>query len=407
MSRIKKGVFGGRPGKFLVTLIILGLSASCSNQGGVTTTQTVPADTPSAEMRSSRTTMAEGRVVPTQSALLAFTTPGQVVEVLVKEGDKVEKDQVLVILNGIEQVQAAIAAAEVETLTNKKALQDLIEKAEEDLASAEVALAQAQTGLKNSQENRERKEYQQASDATLDWMRANFLLSEDALQKAREDFEPYKEHLDNDLNKAHALARLSAAQLERDRNLYILNDALKKPDPNEVGEADAELALAKAVLASAELDYEKLKDGPDPVQLALAEAEVRNAEAQLAASKAQLLDFQLAAPFAGKVITNDFVVGELATPADRIAMADLSAWKIETIDLTELNVSNINTGTTAEVSFDAIPNLTLMGRVENLQAFGQERQGDITYKATIALDGNDPDLLWNMTAFVTFLPSAE
>jgi multidrug resistance efflux pump len=313
----------------------------------------------------------------------------------------------LVILNGIEQVQAAIAAAEVETLTNKKALQDLIEKAEEDLASAEVALAQAQTGLKNSQENRERKEYQQASDATLDWMRANFLLSEDALQKAREDFEPYKEHLDNDLNKAHALARLSAAQLERDRNLYILNDALKKPDPNEVGEADAELALAKAVLASAELDYEKLKDGPDPVQLALAEAEVRNAEAQLAASKAQLLDFQLAAPFAGKVITNDFVVGELATPADRIAMADLSAWKIETIDLTELNVSNINTGTTAEVSFDAIPNLTLMGRVENLQAFGQERQGDITYKATIALDGNDPDLLWNMTAFVTFLPSAE
>jgi hypothetical protein len=48
-----------------------------------------------------------------------------------------------------------------------------------------------------------------------------------------------------------------------------------------------------------------------------------------------------------------------------------------------------------------------MGRVENLQAFGQERQGDITYKATIALDGNDPDLLWNMTAFVTFLPSAE
>jgi HlyD family secretion protein len=160
--------------------------------------------------------------------------------------------------------------------------------------------------------------------------------------------------------------------------------------------ATKELELANIQLA-------KVKNGPDPDTVALAEARVNNAKTQLNAGKVAISDLELTAPFDGVIVTNDLIVGELAAPGQTsIVLANLSEYKVETTDLTELNVVSVKEGSKVTVTFDAVPGLDVSGKVERVQALGKNVQGDITYKVTVKLDQQDERLRWNMTALVAF-----
>ncbi len=82
-------------------------------------------------------------------------------------------------------------------------------------------------------------------------------------------------------------------------------------------------------------------------------------------------------------------------------LADLSEWQIETDDLTELNVVNVEVGAPAAITFDAIPDLELPGTVVHVGAIGENKMGDITYTVIVAPDEHDDRLRWGMTALVT------
>lgn len=103
----------------------------------------------------------------------------------------------------------------------------------------------------------------------------------------------------------------------------------------------------------------------------------------------------------GVVAALDAKTGEYIAPgAPVVHLADLSAWQIETTDLTELNIARVREDSQAAVTFDAIPNLELLGTVSHIRALGENKQGDITYTVTVQLDRQDPRLRWNMTASV-------
>jgi HlyD family secretion protein len=94
-------------------------------------------------------------------------------------------------------------------------------------------------------------------------------------------------------------------------------------------------------------------------------------------------------------------VGEQVAPGTAVAwLADLSAWEIETDDLTELNVVRVHEEDPVTISFDALPDLKLPGRVTAIKALGENKMGDITYTVTILPDRYDGRLRWNMTASV-------
>jgi HlyD family secretion protein len=76
-------------------------------------------------------------------------------------------------------------------------------------------------------------------------------------------------------------------------------------------------------------------------------------------------------------------------------------WRVDTEDLTELDVVRMVPGTPVEVRFDALPELQLAGTVGRVALMGSNRQGDIVYTVEIALAQADPRLRWNMTAVVT------
>jgi multidrug resistance efflux pump len=164
--------------------------------------------------------------------------------------------------------------------------------------------------------------------------------------------------------------------------------------------------VAQANLDSAKSDLAKLNsDGLNPDDLAVAQANERNAEAQVAAAQSAVNDLDLKAPFDGAIIANNLKVGEGAapgSPSPQVVLANSTDWEVETTDLTELNINNIQEGDAVKITFDAIPGLELSGTVLRIQSLGQNKQGDITYKVTVKLDKQDDRLRWNMTALVAF-----
>jgi HlyD family secretion protein len=159
---------------------------------------------------------------------------------------------------------------------------------------------------------------------------------------------------------------------------------------------------AQAAIEQAQANLDKLNAGASKSALAVAAAEVQSAEAAVKLAEVGVRETELRAPLAGSVAALDAQVGEYVAPgAPVVHVADLSAWQLETTDLTELNVVRVREGSQVVAKFDALPGLELVGKVSGIRALGQNKQGEITYVVTIKLDRTDPRLRWNMVASVT------
>lgn len=347
-------------------------------------------------------TLTEARIIPVRSAALSFPIVGIIDEVLVAEGMPVAEGEVIARLKGMDRARAVISQAEVMRLSAQKDLDDFTDKTEISTAEAELVLARAQIELNDARDARKSLDYQQVSGAALDSLRAVYYMALDDFKDAEDEYEPYKDRGEKDLDRAAYLTKLSNARLAKDRALYNLNKALEMPDPEKIAKADARLSLAEAALTDAQSTYDKVKDGPDASRLAILEAAVRNADAQLAAAQSSLKDLEMIAPFDATVISNDLKPGQAVSPDTTVMLGDISQWQIETTDLVELDIINIHPGDPVLVTFDAIPMLKITGTVDRIKQMGIASKGDTTYTVTINLDETDPRLLWNMKAFVAF-----
>lgn len=428
-----------------VLLLAVSLLAGCAAGGEETATPEPVVQTDITPVIS-----ATGKVVPETWATISTQVGGVVAEVLVEEGDRVESGQVLVRLQGEENLLAAVAAAELELTAAKVALNDIYDqdyallaaqarqrmdetqKALDDLLDAELqqalaaqALAEAEKAVEDAQRelNRVRST---ASQADIDAAKAAVILAEDALNKAREDFEPYANKPEDNLVRANLQARLSAAQQAYDDAVRRLNALQSTGDPLDIAIAEARLATAQAQLheaqrdweeaqegpdpdevalleaqiANAERDWQRYKEGPDPDDVALAEARIANAEAQLAAAQAALEDLEIRAPFAGTVSALFVKTGEWIAPGQPVLqLADLGNLIVETTDLSEIDVAQIGIGESAQITFDALPGVVVEGVVTSIAPKASEGAG-VNYKVRLSLSEIPPGLRWEMTAFV-------
>jgi multidrug resistance efflux pump len=371
--------------------------------GGTQSIPTLTISTPQAGTSAPKSrTLAEANVIPIQNATMSFSIPGIIEVVYAREGDQVQSGQVIARLKGTSRVMAAIAQTDVMVVQAQKDLNDFQEKSKLATTAAELKLAQAQITLKTVLDRRESLDFQQVTQNTIDTLRANYYLAQDAFTTASDDYDQVKNRSDTDLVKAAALSKLSAARQTRDNALFRLNKALEKPDSNKIAEADANVAVAKAAVDDAQISLDKVKNGPDSTQVKLLEANLANAQAQAVAAKASLSDLELKAPFSGMIVSSELEVGESGGPTTAVLLGDLSSWRIETTDLTELDIPAVRENDPVTVSFDAIPDLKLPGVVARIKQLGENKQGDITYKVYINLTQQDPRLLWNMRAFVAF-----
>jgi multidrug resistance efflux pump len=381
----------------LISLILATgfILSACGSSTSEATQNTQPV--PVSSSAGSASVIAEGWIVPRDSANLFFLNGGKVDEVLVKEGDSVARGTVLTRLGDRDAFLANVAAAQAEVTTAQQALDDLnrtaglaFNQSVLDEISAEKAYYEA---LK-AWDDFDQDQY----DKDLDQAKADVADAKKELDDAKDEFNKYVSLDKNNTNRQSTKTALDNAQSKYD-------DALSKQSDieNKYRKVKSELDLAQARLAEARRTRENSTEGADKDQLALAQARMDASNARLRAAQTALDNLDIVAPFDGIVARVDVSAGEEVNPGQVVmVIADTSEWFVETTDLTENEIVNIRDDMEVIVVPDALPDLELKGSVESIANVFVEKAGDITYRVRVKLEEVDPRLKWGMTTETRF-----
>ena len=376
----------------VIALTVLILSA-CS---------TSPTQTASTAASTPAQLIAEGRLLPTRSLDESFSVPGEVGQVLVKDGDSVKAGQVLVTLSNSASAQLALAQAQQEALAAQQNL-DTISNSKLASGSAALALAQAQTAYNNALGYYQDRSNTQGSANLITVTSSKLLILDNKIGDLEKNYNNMAELSNSDVKKAQVLQDLSQARIDRVNLKKLLDYYQANPNSLDVQTLKAKLDLATANLLDAKRVWDRMQNGVDPNELATAQARVKTANAAVASAQAALDALQLSAGMAGTVVDTAVIPGQQVSVGQTLlSVADYSNWVIETDNLTEAEVVNVVEGQKVNVVLDALPDVTLPGIVTHINNRYAEVRGDITYTVTITLEKTDPRMRWGMTAAVTF-----
>jgi len=384
---------------FILIIILTVMSLALSACGTSASDSQSPTPAP-ADVNAQKTVSATGIVVPSRWTMLSIPASGVVESVIGKENQAFNAGDVLLRLKGKAAQEAAVSAAEVAQLAAQRKLDNLEKNHVVVRAAAQLRLADAVKALDKAKEKREGKNYQRASTAYLDQAKADLILAEDEFKKAEDLWAYYVDKDEDDVNRAGVLSMFAAARLARDKARWNLNYLQSLPDDMEVAQAEGALVVAKAELDEAQRQWDKVKNGPDPDDRKQLEGELENATKQLEAARSALADLELKAPFNGTTSKINVREGEwVNTGQNAMLFADLNELQVETTDLNEIDVARISEGSPVDITFDALPGVTIMGTVEKIAARSSEGSG-VNYTVTISMDERPEKLRWGMTAFV-------
>jgi multidrug resistance efflux pump len=168
-----------------------------------------------------------------------------------------------------------------------------------------------------------------------------------------------------------------------------------------VEQARASKQAAEAQVAQAQAQLERAQAGSTAEDIAVAEAAVEQTRQALVSAEARLEQARLTAPFEGTVGMVYVREGEEALPSqDVLVLGDLGTLRVETTDLDEYDVARVQSGQRADLTFDALPDKVLEGRVVRIAPMATPGQSATTYRVIIEFEEVDPALRWGMTAFV-------
>lgn len=394
-----------------------------------------------------------GSLSALQTGSLYWKTTGNVGEVYVKVGDSVKQGDVLMALDPASAPQSVIAA-QSDLISAQKALDELLHPTDLAIANAQKAVADAQDVLDKARRDLTYVEnpvgeslYVAVSDAqlALDTAQANATLSRvgqeaTAIQTTENDMNLAYSRLqraqtayddcikiscgervwrENELNAAknnyqtawdnYQAAKLKyettvanqaddvvKAQDKYDDAVANLNAALAGPDANKLAIAQAKVAVADANLVDAQDKLNKLLNGADPKDVAAAQARVMAAQVSVDSLK-------VIAPFDGEVVSVGYQPGDAISQSQAAAVLMNRSKLHVDVSVDESDVSQITLDDPASITFDSAPDLTLAGKVTEINPLGSVVQGLVKYTVRVDLSNVDPRVLIGMTANVNIV----
>lgn len=356
--------------------------------------------------------------IEADEASVAAETKGRIIQITADEGDFVQKEQVLIMLDAalldadIQQAEARVATARANLAKVKAGVRvEEIATAEAAVAVAEAEAAAAYTRWQDAITVRDNP---QELDRQIDAARTAVALAELQIEYARplkdageavwelrqqqwdyaQDSQrfcgshpvtgdkicktiSFPEGVRQDTGVAWnyagvemwaAWVDLNSSVSERADAETALNDLLRlRNDPQEAqlkvtqAEAAYKTALTQVDVAKAQLEI--LKAGPRAQQVTVAQAQVKQTEASLAALQVQRDKHTLVAPLAGWTVERMAHEGELAVPgAPLLTLADLTDLTL-TVYVPEPAIGLVSLGQKVQVFVDTFPGEPFIGQV--------------------------------------------
>jgi HlyD family secretion protein len=337
---------------------------------------------------------ATGTVRANQTAALSWQTTGRILKIDAKIGDQVSAGQELASLDQASLPQSIILA-QADLVTAQRNL-DSLRNSNVAKANAQLALAQAEKAVTDAQHDRDLLNYSRAQNGNADAAWAAYYIAVDSYNKALESFNKLQNRDVSDPARAKAQQYLVGTQQIVQQKQAIANWYTSAPTANDVAQSDAKLAIAQAQLADAQREWDRLKDGSDPQDIAAAEA-------RLEAINATLELPMLTAPIAGTVTDIQSMTGDQVAPGTiSFRIDDLSRLLVD-VQVTEVDINRVRVGQPVTLSFDAIPNQDFNGKVSAVARVGQTTGGAVNFEVTIELTDGSQDVRPGMTAAVNIV----
>ena len=397
-----------------------------------------------------------GNLVPATQSNVSFKVAGALTSIDVRVGDHVTAGQTLATIdstaeqNALSQAQANLATADANLQAVLTPLtQNQIAQLQDNVATAQQAYNDtvAQVNLTNTQDAN-----QVAADQTqlaADQQALSFNLTyQNDLQQLAADKATYEAAVtvfNNDATckgvafasySAQCLAEFTAVsnaqsavtlaqnkvnldimQVTADQNK--LNADLAKQQSDRVnGQRSINQALASLTSAQDQL---KTQTESRPNQVASATAQLASAQAAVQTAQANLDATTLVAPMDGMVNSINGVVGETVAPGGGLTaeapgsqaplptsaatnafmvIGNVSAMEV-VIPFAESDASRLAFNQDAQITFDAVPNLTISGHVIAVASAATVANGVVNYYATVTLNQTNAALKQGMTANAT------
>jgi HlyD family secretion protein len=296
---------------------------------------------------------ATGTVRARQSVTLVWQTSGSVDTVNASVGDLVAAEAVLASLSPT-SVSQNIILAEADLVNAQRALDDLV--------ASDTARAQA-------------------------WI---------ALRLAQTDYDKAKDYYDAIVSGSYEYEQIVYITVRGMRVPTIETVKVEQADAETIADAEADMNLKKAKLDDAQRAYDRLKDGPNPADLAAAKARVNAAQATLDMAR-------LTAPFAGTVTDVRPLPGDQVTAgAVGFRVDDLSSLLVD-VEISEVDINSIAVGQPVTLTFDAILGQEYHGEVTQVSQAGNTVQGVVNFTVTVRITDADEQVKPGMTAAVTIV----
>ncbi len=292
---------------------------------------------------------ATGTVRAKQSALLIWQAAGTVDTVNVKVGDNIPSDFVMAYLAKTSLPQSVIMA-EADLADAQKSLNELM--------SSDTSRAQAVINLRDAQE---------AFDKANNWR--------------------------IELNGKIHVKKIVYKKF-RNRKIPILKEYRGYADEGTIKKADEDLALAKAKLADAQREFDRLNNGNMAIMAAQARVDAAQATLNLA---------RVISPFAGTVTESYPLPGDQVSPETTAFRLDNLSSLLVDVKVSEVDINNVTIGQPVTLTFDAILGKEYHGEVIEVTQAGTADEGVVNFTVTVELTDADAMVKPGMTAAVNIV----
>ncbi|MFN2291817.1 MAG: HlyD family secretion protein [Anaerolineae bacterium] len=321
----------------------------------------------------------------------------------------------------------AVAESEVtEAEANERAAKDGIAIAESQLASAQAAyeaaraaynkltsqpterdvqIAEKQVELAKNQvwDTQLMQDVGQSQEGEAEMGEIGVQIAELNLEKVKAGARP------EDIAEAKGLMEQTAANVKvaearvaRTRALATQAQMGRQAAESGLMQVKAQAVRAEAQTLQAQAQLDLASAGSRVEDIAAAEAQVKQAEASLAKAQNDLEDALLKAPFDGIVGEVLIDEGDIVAP-QLVAMqfGDLQRLRVETRDLSEMDVARVQIGQPATIIVDALEGEEMPAIVASIAPLATTVRGDACYRVTLDLEpGSEADLRWGMSTLV-------
>jgi HlyD family secretion protein len=310
---------------------------------------------------------ARGRAAPVRQVDLSFRVDGIVREVFVSRGDQVRQEEVLARLEEPERLTAEVTAAELRLFQAQQNLETLKQQAPIQAAEAYLALVEAENALDEARKQRTRLDYTGSADPLLlESARLDLSQAEQAYQEAQQTYNNLSHLPENNPRRAEALQQLISSRTRRSRAQATVNAYTAGPNPRDIALAEAQLNLAEARHEQALKRWEELEAGANPFDIEMAEAAVAEAETRLSIARRNLENNELKAPFDGEVLVVGISPGsQVGAFRTVMTLADTTDLEIAFIPGRE-DAQNLGIGQPVLIYFNNSPDETFNGIIRRL-----------------------------------------